>query len=266
MLENVTLVLGLDKKHLEQLALVWPTWMKHKPELRECKLCCFYDWEQISPQDIQQVIDMPGIAVPWPEEGVHYPEGDGSKWFEPQRVKMLSGFVHIPAKYVKTSWWLKIDTDTIATGSQPWIPKKEEFRDSSIIAQKWGFTKPADQMQKLDEWVERFQIPHLQEKQPVCERWPQLKPREPGQGRVGHSRIISWIGFFATYMTRMASDAAQWSMGPGQLPCGSQDGYLWYYASRMDHQEVKRKNFKSCGWLHRSTMKNVREAAEKAMQ
>jgi len=259
MLEKCTLVLGLDRKHLEQLAMVWPTWERYKPELRKAQLCVFYDRDQLSIQDLRQVIDRRATVIAWPPKDVEYPEGDGSKWFNQQRVKMLSGFVHVPAQYCKTPWWLKIDTDTIATGSQNWLPSEEEFASGAIIAQKWGFTKPGDQMLKLDEWAEREKPYDLQGTPPLA-----LEPR-PGSSRLSHARIISWCGFFSTAFTQAASTAAIVSCGAGQMPCGSQDGYLWYFAKRM-RLPIIRKNFKSGGWLHRSSMKSVRDESIKAMR
>lgn len=257
MLEQCTLVLGLDRKHLNQLSMVWPTWMRHKPELKKAQLCVFYDREQISVSDIRQVIDRKATAVAWPPQDTEYPDSD-SKWFNPQRVKMLSGFVHVPAEHCRTPWWIKIDTDTIATKPGEWVPSQNELDYASIIAQRWGFTKPGDQMLKLDEWVEKEKPYVLQDTSPLG-----LTPR-PGSSRLSHPRIISWCGFFNTALTKAASTAAIVSCGPGKMPCGSQDGYLWYFAKRLG-LPIVRKNFKSAGWLHRSTMRNIREESAKAM-
>lgn len=271
MLSELTCVLGVDEKHLKQLAMVWPTWMRHKPELARARFVVFYDWKgdhATNADAIRQVMgaEVPdGLLVPWPEQGVVYPAGKDGKWDAAQRVKMLAGFVHVAAQHVKTDWWLKIDTDTIATNSNPWLPTEEEFTNNAIIGQKWGFTKPAFQMAGLDHWAKKFEVPTFENVRPICAQFPELVPREPEQGRISHRRIISWCAFFRTSLARTVAEDAAWTLGPGQLPGNSQDGLMWYYATRLG-LGVVRKNFKSCGWLHRSTMDNVKKASVEAMK
>lgn len=258
-----TLVVGVDAKHLEQLLLVWPTWKRHKPELLDFPMLLFWDRESFSGEtpgyDIARLLGRPLEAVPWPPPGVSYGPGDGSRWTNPQREKMLSGFVHVPAAFVRTPYWLKLDTDTVATGNHDWLLRAEEqlAERPAILAQKWSYTKPADQMLRLDRWAEA--VPALSGTEPLG-----LAPPE-GWSRVPHRRIISWCGFFRTDFTRLASRLAAESCGLGRLPVPSQDGYLWYLATRLG-EPVARANFKRLGWKHRSTTKNVRASAEEAMR
>lgn len=256
MLNDFTLVLGVDRTHLNQLELVLPTWRKHKPSLFERPLLIFFDHEQLEPAEIARVTGGRGTAIPWPPRGVTYEEGDG--WKESaQRYKMLSGFVHVPAQYVNTPYWLKIDTDTIAWGQDDWVPA---LSSNTIIAQKWHFTKPAEQMLKLDEWAARHDdlLGSTFAAAPL-----DLQPL-PGWSRLSHPRIISWCGFFNTCFTQHASAVAADTCGEGHLPVRSQDGYLWYMAKRWG-LEVQRTDFKSRGWKHRHTARGIREAVNEAM-
>ena len=256
---DYTLVVGVDDFHLRQLAVTWPTWKRHKPSLLKHPMLVFYDRDQVREEHVRAVVDHPGMtAVEWPRTpDVTYAGGD-DKWSDPQRYKMLAGFVYVPAMRVSTRYWLKLDTDTVATGRDDWIDD-EWFADSpAIVCQKWSFTKPPDQMLKLDEWAERSEIPAFKGTAPL-----RLAP-EPGWSRVRHKRIISWCGFFKTSMTEAAACAAVWSCGVGQLPVPSQDGFLWYWAARCELR-IKRLDFKSRGWEHWSSNGNVRAAAERAM-
>lgn len=256
---NCTLVVGVDGYHLDQLSWTWLTWKKNKPSLLKMPMLVFRDRDQVSEQDVLRVVDHPDLlVVEWPPPGVVH-AGGSDKWTDPQRYKMLSGFVHVPASRVKTDYWLKLDTDVVATGCDHWIDQGWFSGSPAIVCQPWGFTKPADQMIRLDEWAELnkectgFRLPPLK-----------LAPRE-GSDRVRHKRIISWCGFFHTAITAAASRLAEMTVGRGQLPVPSQDGFLWYVAARLG-TEVKRVQMKGLGWEHWSTMHNVAIASKRAME
>lgn len=257
---DYTLVVGVDRYHLEQLAWTWPTWRKHKPSLLDHPMLIFSDRDSVDPDVVRGVVDHPDlVVVEWPRQNwVDYEAGD-DKWSDPQRYKMLAGFVHVPAEHVGTEYMLKLDTDVVATGQDDWIDDTWFNDDPVIVCQPWGFTKPADQMLKLDEWAKAnedklgFGNPPLN-----------LAPNE-GSDRVCHKRIISWCGFFHSGLVQLASRWAERTCGTGQLPVRSQDGYLWYVATRL-RMPVRRAQMKSRGWQHWSTMFNVRRAAEEAMR
>ena len=257
---DYTLVCGVDKKHLRQLAWVWPTWKKSKPSLLQHPMIVFYDASEcggITCNDIKEVIDHPDLrCVAWNKECRVYPRLVEGKFGENQRYKMLAGFVHVPAKYVDTKYWLKLDVDTVATGQDDWIDENWFKDEPAIIAQPWGFTKPANQMLILDEWSQGFLD--------LC-KYPNLNliPEKDSE-RVGHKRIISWCGFFNTEFTERCSEHAQAAEGDGMLPVASQDGYMWYMATRTQWQVV-RAQMKKRGWEHWSTEFNILKAVEKVM-
>jgi hypothetical protein len=254
---DYTLVVGVDRHHLKQLELVWPTWMKHKPSLLQHPLVVFYHYRQISEARVGAVVDHPNAKlVPWPLEGLDY-GGDGSdKWNDPQRAMMLSGFVYIPAMFVDTPYWLKLDTDVVATGNDDWIDLSWFEGDPAIVSHRWGFTKPANSMLLMDEWVGKNG--HLKGTKPL-----NLIPNE-GWDRLNHKRIISWCGFFDAEWTREMAELTKKSNGRYELPIASQDGFMWYIATRMG-KGVVRANMKAKGWEHWSTMKNVSRRAKEVM-
>jgi hypothetical protein len=264
---DYTLVVGVDAKHLRQLAQVWPTWIKHKPSLLDHPMIAFYD-ESVKEEELAEVLkesnDRKKLAtIGWPWQYVDY-DGDGlSKWENPQREKMLSGFVYVSSACVKTPYWLKLDTDVVATGMDDWIDP-EWFKwyqgDPAIVAQPWGYTKPADQMLKLDEWVKRSgnDLHELNSFPPL-----KLVPN-PGSEQVCHKRIISWCGFFSTDLSKVCVDYAMRTVGPCRLPVPSQDGFMWYVAERMG-LPIIRSQMKSRGWEHWTTFENIEKAVERSL-
>lgn len=257
-----TTVVAVDQKHLKQLKTVWPTWERHKPGLLDNPMVVIYDQASgISPDDIRQATNHPALTIcSWPPPNVVFEGDPETKWYHPQRYKMLAAFVHVPAAVVTTAYWLKLDTDVVATGCPDWIDEEWLWDTPAICAHRWGFTKPANQMLLLDDWVARHREPLriLASEKPLC-----MSPKLDSD-RLSHPRIISWCGFFNTTITRLASDFARRTCGDGQLPVPSQDGYLWYVATRLGYQ-VKRVDMKARGWEQWCTDTNIRLAALRAL-
>ena len=133
MIPDYTTVVGVDERHLKQLAMVWPTWKRHKPKtILEHPMVVFYDRFQVEIGQIKNVIDHPRLTtVSWPPEGVGYEGDPNTKWYNPRRYMMLAGYVHVPRCVVKTPYWFKIDTDSVATGNDDWI-NPEWFEGSQL--------------------------------------------------------------------------------------------------------------------------------------
>lgn len=264
MIPEYTTVVGVDKHHLEQLAYTWPTWAKHKPWLLDNPMIVFYDRRQVAEQQIRKVVLHSNLtAVAWPyEPSVEFSGDNSSKWDNAQRNRMLSGFVHVAAKHVRTPYWLKIDTDVVAAGQNGWIDPTWFEEEPAMIAHRWTFTKPPDQMWKLDCWAEENMesLPFLKGTDPL-----KLYPASLQSERLGHKRIISWCGFFQTSFTRVCAAAATATCPPLNLPCSSQDGFMFYMAKRIGFPIVS-TNMKKRGWQHWSAMRNVVEYSRKAME
>ena len=257
--KRYTLVVGLDYKHLVQLSHTWPTWKLHKPNLLKAPMLAFHDGS-IDEELIREHIDHPYLQVVQWQAGVTYPGTPGDKWTDPQRYKMLAGFVHVPPRFVETPYWLKIDTDTIATGHSNWIDPKWFEEPAAIVAHPWSFTKPPGQMLALDDWVavNSSELGSLGRTEPL-----KLIPK-PDASRLGHKRIISWCGFFHTRFSSEVSHKIERVCGEGMLPVPSQDGTHWYFAKRLDYRIV-RANMKQRGWEHWSTMQNIVKRSQEVM-
>ncbi len=173
---------------------------------------------------------------------------------------MFAGFLYIPAKYVQTKYWLKIDTDAIAIGMDDWILPKWFKNDPVFVGHRWGFTKPANQMDLLDTWVARH--PHILAD---LANKPQLNLHpEPGNERLSHSRASSWCAFFETKFTKQIAAMTEEACGVGKLPIASQDGFAWYCAKRMQRTIVTH-SMKSMGWTYRSTLFNVENMVKEVL-
>jgi len=260
---DYTLVVAVDEHHLRQLELVWPTWRRHKPSLLDRPMVVIYDREQLICRFVRDVIRHPDLLVlPWPPDGIEYEEVEGGDRFQSaQRYKMLSAFVHVPPKVVHTPYWLKLDTDAVATGTDDWIDPEWFADEPVIVSHPWGFTRPPDQMLTLDRWVDECdeELAVLNSRPPL-----NLQP-EPGRDRLDHKRIISWCAFFKTDFVSDCSCWAEKTCGVGKMPVRSQDGYLFYCATRLKLLVV-RTQMKRRGWQHWHTMPNVRKYAEEAMR
>ena len=263
---DFTILCGVDAKHLNQLRITYPTWIRHKPRFLDYKMLVFYDREEVKLHEIRQAISHPRLELhEWPpEEGVVF-EGDSSeKWTHPQRYKMLAGFVHA-SKWITTPYYLKLDCDTIATGMEHWIDSKwfiYDFDLPVIVSHPWGFTRPAGQLLLYDQWVKECErrLPEFANTLPL-----NLKPIKPESERVRHRRIISWCAFFDTKFTQTCSSMAERTCGKYKLPFPSQDTFLWYCSVRMN-RKVVRVSMKKRGWEVWQGMKRIEEAITRAMQ
>lgn len=262
MIPDYSVVVGVDKRHLDQLSTTLPTWAKSKPSLIQRPWIVFYDVHQVTEEDVYKVVKRREdvVYVPWPPPNAKYDRMYEDRFGDPQRSKMLAGFVHVPGQVCRTEYWLKLDTDTIATGRDPWIQPNWFEGSPAIISHPWGFTRPPDQMLFLDQWVakNKEQLSVLSSKPPL-----NLVP-EPNRDRLNHERIISWCAFFHTTITRFASSIARQVCGEGKLPVPSQDGYMWYVATRMGY-DVVRTSMKRHGWEVWSTRRNIQAAAARVL-
>jgi hypothetical protein len=252
-----TLVLGVDRWHIEHFKLVRSNWFKHKPSLKRFDLVFFSDDSNIlnSVYGDVRIHHLGDIKCILWNPNVEY-VSDGTRWTDPQRQKMLAGFVHVAAGCVETDYWLKLDLDVIATGQDDWVnPTWFESRPA-IVSHRWGYTKPANQMLDLDEWadINKHKWDGLFENTKPLN----LRPKHPTSAGVGHKRIISWCGFFRSDFTRLCSKMAIDSVGEGRLPVPSQDGYMWYVARRLGYPIV-RANMKALGWKHFSKLRQLKE-------
>lgn len=224
MLNDITLILVVDARHLNELKYTWPTWMKFKPELVDIKKIVVYDKTQLTLDKLTIFNGYDVRLIPWNIEGVD------------QREKMLTAFVKVPATEVDTKWYLKLDADTIATGPGKLLDEQWFKNDPVYIGQRWTFSKPADVLYRLDNWGDMI---------PELAKFKRLDiPFDPKASRVRSRRITSWCFFGRTDWTRKI-----WGLCNGRLPVPSQDTLMYYCAARTG-EHTMRVDLKSHGWEH----------------
>lgn len=268
---DYTVVIGVDDAHTSELRLALPNWKKYRPSLFERPWVIFHDvTEGPLSTELRNLVLSYGIEniswAGWPysnEQGkpITY-TGDRTigRFGNPQREKMLSGFVYVPVTLVATRYWLKLDLDVVATKSEGskdgWIDPKWFENDPAVIASPWGYSKPPDTVLRLDGWV-NSNWSSLQ--QGFSESKPLNFRPEPGSSLVRHPRITSWCGFFEKGFTLDCMKFAKITCGLGKLPVPSQDGYMWYVAERLGFP-INKVRMSQHGWRQCCNEKAMRLA------
>lgn len=238
---DFTVLCAVDREHLPELEIAWATWKRFKPELFDHSMLLMVD----------------GIR-PFSLPRCYWENADVIEWHWrpdlPQRERMLTSLVHA-AKHVATPYFLKIDCDTIATAAGAWIDPAWFDDDPVWVASPWGYSKPADSVQRFDGWGDVT---------PWIRDFPRLNiPFDPAADRVKHPRMISWLQFGRTDWTR--SMAALCGIDSGRLPIPSQDGFLSMCAARC-REFTRTVRFDRYGWKHiGGGIDRLRREAEKAL-
>lgn len=232
---DFTTVVAVDAHCVKQLEGVYPTWKLHRPEIHQHPLVVICDWLVGNQQFWQRKLRFLDHSD-WRIAGWNWPDSDDSVFADmTQREKMLTAWVKVAPAAVETPYFLKIDTDVVATKTCDWILPEWFEKKPAIVASPWGYTKPAYWLHDLDEWAKT--VPTLA---PL--RAMDLPPPKPDQQVMRFKRIASWCAFFDTMFARTAADYV-----PGRLPVPSQDTFLFYVAWRQNETIVRTKMSK-LGW------------------
>lgn len=248
-----TLILVVDRPHLEELRWAWSSWVMHQPYVSTLPTLVAYDASSVDPvrpeelEFIRSPLETFGGSVEFvPILPSFCPAAAG------QRERMLSAFVLLLPQLVRTPYYLKLDTDLVAVAEGRTFPNAEWFEGGpAIIAPRWSYTKPADRIAALDRWGDA--------KLGIKEKPPLNLPYDPAAKRIRHSRIISYCMFGRTDWTcDMAAIAGD------RLPVPSQDSFLWYCAARRG-ERINSFHAGHFGWKHcGSRLSRVRDAARDA--
>ena len=262
---DLTVCIGIDSKTAKHLCVSWETWKKYRPEMWDVPWVVFWsDMHEGEPEGLlkwMEVKDVRFVHWPPPIDGIPTPT------YESQREKMLTGFVWVPATYVQTDWWMKIDTDAIALRNGEWL-MADWFKRSdesllagfnSFIASSWGYTRPKLQMEQLDDWADT--VLGLQDR-------PRLNlPYKAESNKVMHpksrKRMASWLSFYHTTWTRRCLDYLM-NM-PLKIPVPSQDGFHWYCAERGGDRYHLRGMKRHHGWTNVPKLGNLKVKAKAAL-
>lgn len=267
-LPEITLVIGIDFKTVQQLEVSHRTWKKFQPQIYHWPWVVFYDgccpaFTNHSLNDLVKrgVVPEQTRFVPWPDcLGL----GKKETKYEHQRDRMLAGHVWVPALHVATPYYLKIDTDCLALGTSDnwpdpdWFKANENGATPSWICPKWNYTKGVRALERLENWGDSV---------PFIAGRPRLNiPQEhPEQLRVGHSRMCSWLSFYDTGFAKRVVSYLKTSGHNGTLPFPSQDTLHWYVAARCgDYTRIA--NMKKHRFNNFPKLANLIETAQSVMR
>lgn len=249
-LNDFTVCLAVDDGYIRHLAAAVPTWRLHRGALMHRPWVVFIDRDAHGVEDrVADLLDGTDLRIyPWPMTAKDHCS---------QAEKMLSAFVHGPPDFVETPLWMKLDVDVIATGSpqvegKDWEPHQWMSHNSVYLAPGWSYTRPADQMSKLDDWGDS--IPEL-----GCR--PRLNlPFDQNAKRCHHKRMCSWVSFYRTDFTAEVASFCDRE----RLPVPSQDGTVWYVAERLG-LKWSRYGAKFLGWKTISAAHRLEAEAAKVI-
>lgn len=230
---DFTVVVAVDEPHLEELRLSFPTWARHKPDLLRRPWAFLCDPATLREADWWRQ-QLAGIVAGRVERlAVYFPPLADARQVD-RRHRMLSTLV-VAARWIETPYYLKLDTDAVATGAPDWINPVWFGGGPAIIAPPWGYTKPASMLDDFDRWAAG--VPAFAGTAPTARKVFE------GGSKAFHRRIISYCMFGQTDFTfRMAS-----LVGGELLPIPSQDTFLCCCADRLGEKVLR---VRMPGWRH----------------
>jgi hypothetical protein len=238
-----TLVVALDLVHAEELRCSWPTWDKNCHLLRQKPMLVLYDpieSEEKWRKKLEFLTHPRVRLVPVRKTGA----------VSDQREMMLTSFVLQAPFEIKTPWYLKLDTDVVATSVLPqwpdptWFLPDEKKRLPAFISNPWPYSKPANVLDVLDDWGDTV---------PELKPYSRLNVTSKLDNRVVvRQRIISWCFFGNTNWSQKMAEYTG-----GRLPVPSHDTYLWYCAERR-RDFYRRARMKRYGWDHIANGRNLK--------
>lgn len=243
-----TLVAAVDEDYARRFHRAWQTWMHFKPQLRSTQVLLIHDARfKLKGSELEFLLyDLRVRTFPWYVDPA-----------VPKRPQMLEALVKVPAREVKTPWYLKLDADTLATefgeiASPDWFSPDQAGRLPAFISHPWGYTKPSNAIDILDNWGDTVD---------ELRHHPRLDiPFDPAEPRVRHPRIISWCFFGNTEWTKTVA-----AYSPASLPVQSQDTFLFYCAARRGDHQV-RVPMTQWGWRHVTRVRRFHRMASQLLR
>lgn len=233
---DCTLLLVVDEKHLGELNIVAPTWFLCHQEVCKMPILILYDVDSLSlehsgfkefEETVSRYCSHSNITYKeWPCEGVSW---------DSHREKMLLAYVWGPM-YVDTPWFLKIDTDAIATKKTDSFIKAEWFEgDPAFISNpRYRISFTLKQLPHLEAWASGIEslkgLPT-----------PDYKALKLAGKPI---KVCSWFMFGNCRWF-------QWvAMNCPKMPVPSQDSFHSYVAMKSGSKWAP-VNFSKLGWDHK---------------
>jgi hypothetical protein len=223
--KSITMVTAVNPPYLNKLRTVLPTWQL-KPQLADCKLIIMHNGFSDPENELSFIKEITGRDVELVEWNMDN--------YSTTRELMLSSFVFLAPKVVKTGYWLKLDADTYFSDEQDLI--LDHFYKYDIAGHKWKYTKPGKWICDLDEWAFDEDLSgnnYLND--------DEYKNAYDNK-RYGHNRIASFCCLHKTEFTIEIMDHLN-----EKLPIPSHDTFLWYMSNRLPDRKWCWHSFKKLG-------------------
>lgn len=266
-----SLVVAVDDYFINKLLMTWPTWLLCHPELLNMNIVIMYDADPAS--DRQMKGDDPRfkrLGEIWYEYR-EWHKGRGKAFYmqvvpwqmpdaKSQRERMLTALVHAPA-YVTTPWYLKLDADTYATEPKGFYYDRWFNQRPAFIGNPWGYTKPGNALDQLNEWATDIEQLAEAPGYPVKGEVIRRSEDEHPPWKVNHRRMASWVMFGNT---QWCVSTLEYLGDDLRLPFPSQDTYFSYVA------EVQKRNFivdkfRKYGWNHCRNERGLSAACQEVL-
>lgn len=231
-LPELTLITWVDARTACRFAENWPLWTARRPELKDVrKLVLAAEGEKLDARAAERLKGDSSVELLRVAAG---PASEG-------RNRWTRALFDAVADAVSTPWYVKFEPEATATEPAPlwqpdWLSPDEQGRIVRFVSSPWGYTKPADALERLDEWGDGAK---------GLREFPRLHvPFDPTSDRVRHDAISSWLFFASSEWTREVA-----SYFASRPPLFSHDTLVWYFARRRG-DGYRRVSLKRCGWDH----------------
>jgi len=223
--QDVTIVTACDPNYVEILRHTFRNWQKYKG-IDKYPVIVFVNGMDLDDARLDY-LRLPNVKlIPWSKEK----DLDG---VTEHREEMLSAFVIGAAKYVETDYWLKLDADSYATDSRPFVDEK--MKQFAFFGHKWGYSRP-EHIKLLDAWAKT----HWKRKLRLAK--PMIEEGKIEGNRFYHNvkRTISFIQLHRTRFTKFCVKLLK----ERRLPAPTQDTFFFFVANKFNPETVGIGNFK----------------------
>jgi hypothetical protein len=233
---DFTMLVAVDAPHLEELRIVWPTWVRHAPDVLAIPLLLVFDdvsANAVWHPDLHWLHKAHGGLVTAPLSSVLPTGYSRNPATITQRERMLTGLVYA-ARHITTPWFLKLDTDTLAVPEGRFWSPDWFSPDTVLAAPRWGYTKPGHWLDTLDRWAD------------VSAPGNVKPPRVMGEKIASSPRITSYAMWGRTDFAR---ECLTLLGDEPRLPVPSQDTFCWFCAALLGRGVTRLRASQHC-WRH----------------
>lgn len=210
---DITLVVAVDEKYLPCLQRAWPIWMKRK-DLSAMQVAVILSGIETSDNRLDFLRNDRVRFISWNKDEIY---GD-------HRTSMFASFLYAVAQHVQTTFWLKMDVDTVPGKNVPDPMFSGDDFKYDLVANPWGFTKVKGDKNTKTHWINRLDQWWFEElgKSGIGEKFPKIEG-----DKFRHQRHISKICLERTECTRQLAKL----LDP-KMPIPSQDTLVFFWHHR----------------------------------